>query len=54
MGIQEVTRGGGVPEYPNTRKSEQTEGFQERLRQNMKYRRQESEEIAGAEERQGK
>jgi hypothetical protein len=54
MGIQEVTRGGGVPEYPNTRKSEQTEGFQERLRQNMKYRRQESEEIAGTEEKTGK
>ena len=43
-----------MPEYPNTRKSEQTEGFQERLRQNMKYRRQESEEIAGTEEKTGK
>ncbi len=54
MGIQEVTRGGGVPEYPNTRKSEQAEGFQERLRQNMKYRNQEKEDIAGAESQAGK
>lgn len=38
MGIQEVKRGGAVPEYPNTRKPEQAEGFYERLRQNMKYR----------------
>ncbi len=47
MGIQEVKRGGVMPEYPNTRKSEQAEGFQERLRQNMKYRNQEKEDIAG-------
>lgn len=49
MGIQEVTRGGAVPEYSNARKPEQTEGFQERLRQNMKYRGQGREDIAGTE-----
>ena len=54
MGIQEVKRGGVMPEYPNTRKSEQAEGFQERLRQNMKYRNQEKEDIAGAESQAGK
>ncbi len=53
MGIQEVKRGGVMPEYPNTRKSEQAEGFQERLRQNMKYRNQEKEDIAGAESQAG-
>lgn len=49
MGIQEVKRGGAVPEYPNTRKPEQAEGFHERLRQNMKYRGREKEDIAGTE-----
>lgn len=47
MGIQEVKRGGGVPEYPNTRKPDQAEGFQERLRQNMKYRGQGRGNITG-------
>lgn len=54
MGIQEVKRGGVMPEYPNARKSEQAEGFQERLRQNMKYRNQGKEDIAGAETQMGK
>lgn len=54
MGIQEVTRGGAVPEYANTRKPGQTEGFQERLRQNMEYRNQGREDIAGTEPETGK
>lgn len=54
MGIQEVKRGGAAPEYPNTRKSEQAEGFHERLRQNMKYRGQDKEEITGTETQTGK
>lgn len=54
MGIQEVTRGGAVPEYPGTRKPEQGEGFQERLRQNMQYRDQVREDSAGTEAEAGK
>lgn len=54
MGIQEVKRGGTAPEYPNTRKSGQAGGFHERLRQNMKYRGQDKEEIAGTETQTGK
>lgn len=54
MGIQEVKRSGVVPEYPNTRKPDQAEGFQERLRQNMKYRGQGREDIAVTEAETGR
>lgn len=49
MGIQEVKRGGAVPEYPNTRKQDQAKEFQERLRQNMNCRGQKGKDIAGTE-----
>lgn len=54
MSIQEVKRNNVVPEYQNTRKSGQAEGFQERLRQNMKYRDQGRADIPGAEAESGK
>ncbi len=53
MGIQEVKRGGAAPEYPNTRKAGQAEGFRERLKQNMKYHSQDKEEIAETETQTG-
>ncbi len=53
MGIQEVKGSGAAPEYPNTRKSGQAEGFRERLRQNMKYRSQDKKEIGETEVQAG-
>lgn len=51
MSIQEVKGKGNIPEFQNTKKSGQAEGFQESLMQNLKCQNQEDEDITSAEKK---